>query len=608
MNYNISESGLIVTGQGRLKGAVINSHSSGTMKIYDGTESGAAAVGTITQSVGAAGYAVHGSSKLTSTNPMVAATHATTVFTKTGNFLDGTKATGYITSNQSQPTVGQVVVLGARTYTFRAMGGTAINSATAVDVPLGNNAAQTMNNLYNAFITDPLFDVVHTSTYVITVTYKTIGTAGNVTATENSTTLAWDDGSTLTGGTNAETITLGTKVYTWKDALDTDSTATAVQVLIGATLTASLLNLKNAINADSDTLGKTYGFKTTAHSQVVCSASDATTVTLYGRVVGTSLNAVATTETCADGTFPDTTLGGGTGASDAGVATTGAIITVGTDVYTVVDILSETLGATAVPYEVLKGATEATMLDNFKSAFNGTTGAGTTYGTGTVANTTFIATTNTDTEQTIVARTVGGDDFTTALNLLATTTGMANTSWTGTTIGGATAAVTTSTAGITIGTREYIAVSALSETSGAAAVKDQILWVSDEATFLDNLKKAINATGIAGTDYSTGTVANSEVVATTNGATTQVIQARNVGVAGNSIATTATLTNYAWGATTLASGTGATGKVMFNTITFSAVATTGERCIDFFDTAFTKGLYVTIGGTSADVTLVVDID
>lgn len=593
---NITESGLVLTGQGKLKGLVVNSHSSGTAKIYDGVEAGANAVSTLT-STGALAAATHATATLTSSGAgSVAATHATTVFTKTDNFLDGTKGTGYITSDETIPTVADTVVLGARTYTFAALGGTAVNSATAVTVPLGNNATETMVNLYNALRTDPLFDVVHTSAFVITVTYKTIGTAGNVTATEDSTHLAWDDGSTLTGGTDAETITIGSKVYTMKDVLDTESTATAVQVKIGATLTASLLNIKYAINADEDYAGVSYGFGTVIDPNVVCTASDGTTFTIFGRVVGATLNAVATTETCTDGAFADTTLGGGTGDSDAGVATTNSTVTIGTTVYTQVDILTETLGAVAVPYQFLRGASEATMLDALKAAINATS-VGTLCSTGTVAHTSVIATTNADTTQIIRGRTPGN-----AYDALATTETMANTAWgQATMVNG----VATATATLTIGTRVYTFVTELTEDLGAEAIADQILYETSVAVALDNMKMAINGSGVAGTEYSTGTVKNGQVKATTNANDSQIIQALNTGSASNTIATTSTIVNHAWTSTVMASGTGETGKVLFNTITFSAVATTGERTIPLYDTEFVNGLYVTIGGT-ADISLAID--
>jgi hypothetical protein len=44
---------------------------------------------------------------------------------------------------------------------------------------------------------------------------------------------------------------------------------------------------------------------------------------------------------------------------------------------------------------------------------------------------------------------------------------------------------------------------------------------------------------------------------------------------------------------------------MFDTITFSAVATTGERYLEIEDAEFTKGLYLTIGGT-ANLSLIVE--
>ncbi len=483
MNYkNKTESGIVTRGFGKLKNMVINSHSSGTIKIYDAVEAGAQAQGTLTSS-GACVPASHGQNVLTSSGAMVAGTHAVSVFTSSGVVVDG------------------------------------------------------------------------------------------------------------------QTITIGSTVYTAKAIPEAP-----YDVAMGADAEEFLANLKNAINGSGT--GAYVG--TEAHPSVVAVASDATTLTVRGRVPGTSLNAVATTETFTNGSWPDTTLGGGTGASDAGVTTGAATVTIGAVTYTIVDELSENYGADAVAYQVKKGASEATMLDNLKLAINGTGTAGTHYSTGTEAHPYFIATTNTDTTQTIVAREVGDAAYTAVVNALATTETMANTAWADTTFGGGTGnsnpAVTSDAATITIGDITYTAVLELSETSGATAVPYQVLWVMSEAVFLDNLKLAVNASGVAGTEYSTGTYEHPQVYATTNTNTTQVVVAKQTGLAGNSIATTETLGNYAWGATTLASGAGATGRVMYNTITFSAVATTGERVIDFGGAEFKNGLYVTIGGT-ADVTI-----
>lgn len=475
----ITESGIITRGFGKLGKVTINSHTSGTLALYDALEVGVAASGTLTQSVGATVPASHGQTELTSSGAMVAGTHAVSVLT--GDAI----------------VEGNVVVIGTRTYTFKA-----IPDTTADEIGLGASTEEALANLYNAIN----------------------GAYGSV----------------------------------------------------------------------------------SVNTQVVAVAKDATTVTVRGRVPGTSLNTVATTGTALRTVWADTTLGGGTGASDAGVTTGAATVTIGSITYTVVDALSETYGADAVAYQVLKGASEATMLDNLKLAINGTGTAGTQYSTGTVAHPYVIATTNSDTVQKIVSRTVGTAAQTAVVNGLATTETMANTAWADSTFGGGTGnsnpAVTSDAATFTIGDITYTGVLELSETSGATAVPYQVLWVTSEAVFLDNIKLAINASGVAGTNYSTGTLEHPQVVATTNTDTTQLVVSKTVGTGGNSIATTETMTNYAWGAATLGSGTGANGRIMHNTMTFSAVATTGERVLDFSEETFSNGLYAVIGGT-ADLTI-----
>jgi hypothetical protein len=479
-NYkNQTESGIVTRADGKLQRVIINSHTNGTLKLYDGVEGGAQATTTLT-SAGACVPASHGQTELTSSGAMVAGTHAVSVLT--GDAI----------------VEGNVVVIGTRTYTFKTIPDTSAN-----EIGLGASTEQALANLYNA------------------------------------------------------------------------------------------------INGD-------YG-SVSVNTQVVAVAKNATTVTVRGRVPGTSLNTVATTGTALRTVWADTTLGGGTGASDAGVTTGAATVTIGAVTYTVVDELSETYGADAVAYQVKKGAAEANMLDNLKLAINAGSGEGTLYSTGTVAHPYVIATTNSDTVQKIISRTVGNAAATAVVNGLATTETMANTAWADSTFGGGTGnsnpAVTSDNATFTIGDRTYTAVIELSETSGATAVADQILWVTSEAVFLDNIKKAINESGIAGTDYSTGTYSHGQVYATTNDNTSQVFVAKNAGTAGNAIATTETLGNYSFTSTVMASGTASTATPICNTITFSAVATTGERVIDFGGAEFTRGLYATFGGV-ADLTFV----
>jgi hypothetical protein len=73
------------------------------------------------------------------------------------------------------------------------------------------------------------------------------------------------------------------------------------------------------------------------------------------------------------------------------------------------------------------------------------------------------------------------------------------------------------------------------------------------ATDLATLVKAINGTGVAGTDYSTGLVAHTTVTAT-SGATTLIATAIAQGPTGNTIVTTETGANTAWGGGTLSGG------------------------------------------------------
>lgn len=119
----------------------------------------------------------------------------------------------------------------------------------------------------------------------------------------------------VTGATNAsadDTVVIGSQTYTFKV-----TPAAPFQVRIGANAEASLENLFAAINRASGE-GTLYGTGTFAHPDVVATASDATTLDIEARDVGTSANALVTTASNANWDWADTTLGGGTGASTAG--------------------------------------------------------------------------------------------------------------------------------------------------------------------------------------------------------------------------------------------------------------------------------------------------
>jgi hypothetical protein len=247
--------------------------------------------------------------------------------------------------------------------------------------------------------------------------------------------------------------------------------------------------------------------------------------------------------------------------------------------------------------DVQIGGTASETLDNLKKAFNGTGTEGVHYFAGTVANPDIIAYTKTPTTLKVAFKTRG-----VAGNAYTTTETSAHLSWTAGTLAGGVAIIASY---VTVGSVIYSAVKQLSETLGLPAVENEVLWITSEAVFLDNLKSAINLTGLVGTDYSTRTVQHPTVYATANSNTQQTVVSKLTGTAQNAIISTTTLANYAWGAGTLASGTGSTGIIMHNTMTLSAVATTGERFIPFYDEEFNTALLVVLGGV-ADLTVVYD--
>ena len=105
-------------------------------------------------------------------------------------------------------------------------------------------------------------------------------------------------------GTAADTVTIGSRVYTLVSAL-----TAADQVLIGASATATGANLAAAINAAAGA-GTTYGTGTLAHPSVSASAA-AGVVTLTAKQVGDNGNEITTTESGTGASFAAATLTGG---------------------------------------------------------------------------------------------------------------------------------------------------------------------------------------------------------------------------------------------------------------------------------------------------------
>lgn len=111
----------------------------------------------------------------------------------------------------------------------------------------------------------------------------------------------------------------------------------------------------------------------------------------------------------------------------------------------------------------------------------------------------------------------------------------------------------------------------------------------------ENLRRAINDDGVAGTNYGTGTTAHADVTAADT-ATTNIITARAEGTAANLIATTASAANATWAAATMAGGAGGdveilgAGELPTNTTAAVGAVTTLGTVVDPAAAFLTAGL------------------
>lgn len=112
-------------------------------------------------------------------------------------------------------------------------------------------------------------------------------------------------------------VTIGSRTYKFVSAL-----ASADDVLIGATASATVSNLVDAILAATAKAGVTYGNGTAAHSAVTAAKSGNVTMKVTAKTGGASGNSIAVSTTAATGSWGDgvTTLSGGV-AGDGATAT-----------------------------------------------------------------------------------------------------------------------------------------------------------------------------------------------------------------------------------------------------------------------------------------------
>lgn len=137
--------------------------------------------------------------------------------------------------------------------------------------------------------------------------------AGTAAATNTLT----NDGTNMVDG---DTVTIGTKVYTFQAALtDVDG-----HVLRGASNTASMTNLFHAINGAGGTIGTDYAASTVANTQVTATNPTGTTVVVTAIVSGVAGNVIASTEGSIHLSWATATLTGGTVAAAAFTVLTGS--------------------------------------------------------------------------------------------------------------------------------------------------------------------------------------------------------------------------------------------------------------------------------------------
>lgn len=129
---------------------------------------------------------------------------------------------------------------------------------------------------------------------------------------------------------------------------------------------------------------------------------------------------------------------------------------------------------------------------------------------------------------------------------------------------------------------------------------------------LANLRKAINATGIAGTTYAAEVVVHPTVTAVSSGATTLVVRAKAAGTDGNAITTSVTLSStddgLAWGSTKLSGGNNTSARVRVVGYQFASstvdvvVSFTHPRisrasgAVDFTTFGLVPGQFLWVGG------------
>lgn len=296
------------------------------------------------------------------------------------------------------------------------------------------------------------------------------------------------------------------------DAADTFVMADTAQTLTNKTLTAPVLNA--AVLQDTAVVNAVAASKVLT---VNATPAEGETVTINGTTYKARLDA----------------LGAGVAASavltnDETAPADGDTVSIGDGVNTIVYRFKDTM---AQANDVQRGTAAASMAA-LLAAINGTGSEGTEYYAGTEH---------------------AGDDLLYPFTAVATTDYVIT--CTADSVGFAANALTKAESSDHLDWDDVGAVF----TGGIDAEKANDVFVNGDAEhFIDNLEAAIEGSGVEGTDYGTGTDAQTDVSVTAQDATTMTVTAAVKGVAGNSIAIAETLGDagsvWAGGATFLSGG------------------------------------------------------
>ncbi len=324
---------------------------------------------------------------------------------------------------------------------------------------------------------------------------------------------------------NNETVVIDSKTYTFKTTL----TNTDGYVLIGATKELCLDNLAAAINLGAGA-GTLYAAATTVHSTVTASGIDATLV-VTAKTAGTAGNSLSTTDTLANGSWGASTLAGGAAATSSSRAISAPVAGAVTSLV----IPPGSVESVELDESAYTQGDNITVTVTMTEAVDVTAGASIVLTTDS-ADLTLYAAAQSDVTEVVFNK---QSDNSTAAVVPTDTAASGILTLSGNATNGQT---------VTIGTKVYTFQDTLTNVNGNVKIG------AAATNTIDNLIAAINLDAGAGTLYAAATTAHPTVEASAGSGDTMNVTAIDTGSAGNSIATTETLSSGSFASATLTGG------------------------------------------------------